>query len=99
MAAVAGNPPGSCYDRGMKLAVVIALVVAACGGSKAKPESPLVNEGSDVPETCCCKSFPLTSEDGKPVYEMQPRMECSARPGECVPDVQCQASKAVPPER
>jgi len=72
----------------MKLALAL-LVLAACGGPMAKPESPIVNEGSDTPETCCCKSFPLTSEDGKPVYDMSPRMECSARQGECVPDVQC----------
>ncbi len=72
----------------MKLALAL-LVLAACGGPQAKQESPLVNEGSDVPETCCCKSFPLTSEDGKPVFEMAPRMECSARQGTCVPDVQC----------
>jgi hypothetical protein len=80
----------------MKLALVTTLVLAACGGPRSKPESPIVNEGSDTPETCCCKSFPLTSEDGKPVYEMVPRMECSARPGTCVPDVQCQASKSAP---
>ena len=72
----------------MKLALAL-LVLAACGGPMAKPESPIVNEGSDTPETCCCKSFPLTSEDGKPVFEMAPRMECSARPGTCVSDVQC----------
>ncbi len=81
----------------MKLAVVTALVLAACGGTQPKPESPIVNEGSDTPETCCCKSFPLTSDDGKPVYEMQPRMECSAKQGECGPDVQCHASPTAPP--
>jgi hypothetical protein len=74
----------------MKLALF--LVLAACSGSMAKPESPLVNEGSAVPETCCCKSFPLTSEDGKPVYQMAPRMECSTQQGACVPDVQCRGA-------
>jgi hypothetical protein len=74
----------------MKLALL--LVLAACSGSMAKPESPLVNEGSAVPETCCCKSFPLTSEDGKPVYQMAPRMECSSQQGQCVPDVQCRGA-------
>ena len=82
-------PAVSCYDRTMKLALVATLLLAACGGPQAKPESPIVNEGSDTPETCCCKSFPLTSEDGKPVWDMAPRMECSAKQGECVPDVQC----------
>ena len=72
----------------MKFALV-ALLALACSGTQPKRESPLVNEGSDTPESCCCKSFPLTSEDGKPVYEMIKRMECSARQGECVPDVQC----------
>jgi hypothetical protein len=73
----------------MKLALVATLLLAACGGPQAKPESPIVNEGSDVPETCCCKSFPLTSDDGRAVFEMAPRMECSTRQGTCVADVQC----------
>jgi hypothetical protein len=77
----------------MKLVLAIALVVAACSGPKPKPESPIVDEGSAVPETCCCKSNPLTSDDGKPVYGMVNRMECSTQPGECVADVQCQASQ------
>jgi hypothetical protein len=77
----------------MKLAVITLLVLAACGGTAPRRESPIVNEGSDTPETCCCKSFPLTSEDGKPVYEMLPRMECSAKQGECGPDLQCHASQ------
>ena len=73
----------------MKLALALSLLVA-CGGPKPKPESPIVNEGSDVPETCCCKSTSLSSEDGKPLYEMIGRISCSTKPGECVPDVQCQ---------
>ena len=77
----------------MKSTLVALLLLAACGGPQAKPESPIVNEGSDTPETCCCKSFPLTSEDGKPVYEMAPRMECSGKQGDCVPDVQCRAAQ------
>ena len=78
----------------MKLALVLLLV--ACGGPTARPESAIVKEGSDVPETCCCKSSPLTSEDGKPVWEMAARMECSARQGECVADVQCRKSDSAP---
>jgi hypothetical protein len=73
----------------MKLAPALLLVIAACTGPKPKPASPIV-EGADVPETCCCKSSPLSSEDGKPVYATDNRMECSAKQGECVPDVQCQ---------
>jgi hypothetical protein len=78
----------------MKLALAL-LVLAACGGPMAKPESPIVNEGSDTPETCCCKSFPLTSEDGKPVFEMAQRMECSTRQGTCVSDVQCRVESGT----
>ena len=69
------------------------VILTACGGSKAKTESAVVNEGSSAtPDTCCCKSNPLTSEDGKPVYEVGGRMECSSKQGECVDDVQCNTS-------
>lgn len=80
----------------MKLVLAMTLVLAACGGPRPKPESPIVDEGSDNPESCCCKSTALASDDGKPAYDMANRMECSARQGECVPDVQCQ--KIKPPE-
>lgn len=82
----------------MKLPLVATLLLAACGGPQAKPESPIVNEGSDVPETCCCKSTPMASEDGKPLYQMVGRMECSTVQGECVPDVQCQKTPDKAPE-
>jgi len=72
----------------MKLALALVLL-SACSGTQPRPESPIVNEGSNTPETCCCKSFPLTSEDGRAVFEMAPRMECSTRHGTCVSDVQC----------
>ncbi len=74
----------------MKRVLAMTWMLAACSGPTARPESPIVKEGSDVPESCCCKSNPLTSEDGKPVYNMTNRMECSTQQGECVPDVQCQ---------
>jgi hypothetical protein len=73
----------------MALAFVL---VAACGGPKKKTDNAVVNEGSNTPDTCCCKSNPLTSEDGKPVYEVGNRMECSSKQGECVDDVQCNKS-------
>ena len=76
----------------MKLVLSLVLALAACSGPKAKPESPLVNEGSNAkPETCCCKTTPSTSVDGKPVYEAGAnRMECSTKQGDCVDEVQCQ---------
>ena len=77
----------------MKRVLAMMWMLAACSGPAAKPESPIVKEGSDVPESCCCKSNPLTSEDGKPVYNMTNRMECSTQQGECVPDVQCQKTQ------
>jgi hypothetical protein len=81
----------------LALALVLALAtgslaLAACSGPKPKPESPIV-ETVDVPESCCCKSNPLTSEDGKAVYDMANRMECSTRQGECVADVLCRESQ------
>ena len=79
------------------LALAFVVMVAGCGGSKKKPEGALVNEGSNAaPETCCCKSNPLTSEDGKPVFEVGNRMECSSKQGECVDDVQCNKAPVQP---
>jgi hypothetical protein len=79
----------------MRILLVLTLSIAACSGPTKKPEGPIVNEGSATSDTCCCKSHPLTSEDGKPVYESANRMECSTKQGECVPDVQCQAQPPV----
>jgi hypothetical protein len=75
----------------MKILMAFVIGLAACSGPKAKPESPLVNEGSQkVPEACCCKSFPVGG-DGTPVYETGTnRMECSTKQGTCVDEVQCQ---------
>jgi hypothetical protein len=76
----------------MRILVALTLVLAACSGPTKKSVPPGTTEGSDsAAETCCCKSNPLTSEDGKPVYENGGRMDCSAKQGECVADVQCTA--------
>ncbi len=74
----------------MRILLAMMAVTAACG---TPPKKPITGapEGSDVAgDTCCCKSNPLTSEDGKPVYEIGNRMECSSKQGECVADVQCE---------
>lgn len=80
--------------------IALVMLAAACGPAP-KPESPIVNEGSAVPETCCCKSTPIASPDGLPVYETGAnRMECSSKQGTCVDEIQCQGkaqdSTAVP---
>lgn len=73
----------------MRILFALTVFAIACGGSKAKPESSMVNEGSEAP-TCCCKTLPTTAEkEIVPAYTMQGRMECSAANGDCVDDVQC----------
>jgi hypothetical protein len=84
-----------CYHRRMRTYLAIALLaLAACSSppkKKGGSSSPIVTDGSDAPENCCCKTSPITSEDGKPVYDgNMNRMECSTKQGECVADVQCQ---------
>jgi hypothetical protein len=74
----------------MKRTLMLAvMMVVACGGPKKSSEHTIVPEGSATPESCCCKSNPMTSEDGKPVYEMSNPMECSSHQGDCVSEVQC----------
>jgi hypothetical protein len=73
----------------MRTLLALTLAAAACGAPQKKP---VADEGHDVPATCCCMSTPNTSEDGKPVFEMVNRMECSTKQGECKPDVQCTGS-------
>jgi hypothetical protein len=76
----------------MKILCAFALTVAAfaCGGGNTKKESAIVNEGSDVSPTCCCKTIPATAEkEIVPNYAQTPRMECSSSHGDCVDDVQC----------
>ena len=75
----------------MRIVLALIVALAACGGSKKEETTGGAGVGSETAaETCCCKSNPMTSEDGKPVYENGNRMECSAKQGECVDDVQCQ---------
>ena len=74
----------------MRILAGLIMIAAACGGPQAKKESAIVNEGSDVAPTCCCKTIPKTAEkEIVPVYAMSGRMECSTQQGECVDDVQC----------
>ena|ERR1700733_13992110 len=74
----------------MRILAVTILLAAACGGPKAKSESSMVNEGSDLPPTCCCKTIPASAEkEIVPVFVMEGRMECSTKQGECVDDIQC----------
>jgi len=54
----------------------------------------MVNEGSDTAPTCCCKTVPQTAEkEIVPNYAMAGRMECSSQHGDCVDDVQCNATQ------
>jgi hypothetical protein len=78
--------------------VLSAIVAAACGGSPSKGPATVDPKGSNdtAAETCCCKSNPLTSEDGKAVFEPGNRMECSSKQGECVDEVQCKPQPPAP---
>ena len=63
----------------MRILAATLLVAAACGSPQHKHEGAIVNEGSDTPATCCCKTMPDTAEkEIVPVYKMQGRMECSS---------------------
>jgi len=79
----------------MRILIALTVFAFACGGSKAKPESALVSEGSDTSPNCCCKTVPKTAEkEIVPSYDPKGRMECSAAEGECVDDVQCAGKEA-----
>jgi|SRR4051812_1005196 hypothetical protein len=72
------------------IAVALTVFAFACGSGPKKGESSMVNEGSDTPPNCCCKTIPPTAEkEIVPNYSMQGRMECSSAHGDCVDDVQC----------
>lgn len=72
------------------------LVAAACSSPPKKVEDTIKDDNAQ--ETCCCKSTPLTSEDGRAVYEVGNVMECSGRQGTCVDQVQCTQQNAAEPE-
>lgn len=78
------------------LASALMAVVFACGGPTKKPETGAAVGSDSASDTCCCKSNPLSSEDGTPVYEVGNRMECSGKQGECVAEVQCQPAAPTP---
>ena len=81
----------------MRILLALTVFAFACGGTKPKTESSMVNEGSDQAPTCCCKTIPQVGEkEIVPNYNMQGRMECSAANGECVDDVQCNKAEGVP---
>ena len=76
----------------MRILIAVTLFAFACGGSKPKKEGALV-EGSDQTPQCCCKTLPKTAEkEIVPEYTTKERMECSAANGDCVDEVQCNAS-------
>src|SRR5512137_969611 len=76
----------------MRILFALTAFAIACGGSTAKKESSIVQEG-DVPQQCCCKTLPSTAEkEIVPQYAMSGRMECSSQHGDCVDDVQCNAA-------
>jgi len=79
------------------VSMLAGFTIAACSGPKAKPESPLVKEGSAVAETCCCKHTPIGAEDAKAQYEDIGRMDCSSKKGDCVDAVQCQKQPVPSP--
>jgi hypothetical protein len=81
----------------MRILLALTVFAFACGGPKAKTQSSIVNEGSDQPPTCCCKTMPMVGEhDIQPVYDMKARMECSTANGDCVDDVQCNGQNNQP---
>jgi hypothetical protein len=73
------------------LTAMTILTAYACGGAKkGGPAGGGEGVGSETAgETCCCKSTPMTSEDGQPVYENGNPMECSSKQGSCVDAAQC----------
>lgn len=77
----------------MRTLLALALLVAACSGPPKKPDP--MNEGSEVPDNCCCKWNPIAAENGEPKWEMAIRMECSSRHGDCVDNVQCEKQPVI----
>jgi hypothetical protein len=81
----------------MRILIALTVFAFACGGTKPKKESALVEGGSDQAPTCCCKTLPSTAEkEIIPNYDNRERMECSGAQGECVDDVQCAGKEPAP---
>jgi hypothetical protein len=81
----------------MRILLALTVFAFACGGTKPKKESALVEGGSDQAPTCCCKTIPATAEkEIIPNYDNRERMECSGAQGECVDDVQCAGKEPAP---
>lgn len=82
----------------MRILVASLLLAVACGGPQAKKHGDGL-DSAEVPGPCCCKTTPETAEkEIVPVYAMTGRMECSTKHGDCVDDVQCNASQPQPGE-
>ena len=76
----------------MRILIALTVFAFACGGSKPKKESALVETSDQTPQ-CCCKTLPKTAEkEIVPEYTTKERMECSAANGDCVDEVQCNAA-------
>lgn len=75
----------------MRILAALSLALAACGSTTQQTQATSSTQNDVADESCCCKSTPLTSPDGQPVYETGGRMECSAKQGECVTELQCQS--------
>jgi hypothetical protein len=77
----------------MRILIATTVFAIACSGGAPKKESSIVNDKEMAP-TCCCKTLPQVAEkDIVPNYNMQGRMECSSANGECVDDIQCNATE------
>ena len=73
----------------MRILLAMTVFAFACGSSKPKGESAIVNESGDQSPTCCCKVMPKTAE--KEIADIDRRLlRISAH--ETAPDPQ------IPPE-
>lgn len=79
--------------------VLASLALSTACSSPPKKQSANFNEGLEVPASCCCKTIPVTAEKELiPVFTLEGRMDCSAKKGDCVDDVQCNGISNSAPE-